>query len=253
MDWLAWAYGNLGMTESADYWMNQMLENGEFDLSTLSTSRILLRTRAADSELGARLRQLVNDTEFKPGKDHPWDLCQFGLVNIHVGDFKKGADQLDYGLRLYQADPVAGRAEADSSINLAAIQSSPDDKAFLTHLLAFAYQQVGKDDEAQEILLTLSDAFDMKSHALHQIMTGNTDAALQIMQSGQWNDWTSDYGPGKYYEIINDPAWAVAIKTPGFQELLSEMKEETDRQRAVVEAIDAGHDFRAEIASLMGN
>jgi len=245
MDWLAWAYGNLGMTESADYWMDQVLEDGQFDLSTLGTARNLLRTREADSELGTSLHELVNHTEFKPGEDDSWDLCQFGLVNIHMGDFEKGAEQLDYGLRLYQAGP--GQTEADSSIDIAAIQTSPDDIAFLMHLLAFAYQQVGKDDEAQEILRALSDAFEMESNALHQIMMGNKAGALQIMQSGHWNDWTSDYGPGKYYEIINSPVWAEAIKTPGFPELFAEMKEDVDRQRSIVEAIDAEHDFRSEI------
>jgi len=247
-DWLAWAYGNLGMTESADYWMNQVLEDGQFDLSTLGTARNLLRTREADSELGTSLHELVNHIEFKPGEDDSWDLCQFGLVNIHMGDFEKGAEQLDYGLRLYQAGP--GQVEADSSIDIAAIQASPDDITFLMHLLAFAYQQVGKDDEAQEILRALSDAFEMESNALHQIMMGNKASALQIMQSGHWNDWTSDYGPGKYYEIINDPAWAEAIKTSGFPELLAEMKEDVDRQRSIVEAIDAEHDFRSEIGQL---
>ena len=250
MDWLAWAYGNLGMTESADYWMNQMLEDGPFDLSSLGAARNLLKTRGTDSELGASLHQFVNHIDFKQGEDHPWDLCQFGLVNIHMGDYEKGAYQLDYGLRLYQADPRNGQAEADNSLDIAAIQSSPDDIAFVMHLLAFAYQQTGKDDKAQEILSALSDAFEMESNALHQIMIGNTAGALQIMQPGHWNDWTSDYGPGKYYEIINDPAWAEAIKTPEFQALLAEMKEDVDRQRSIVEAIDAEHDFRSEIGQL---
>ena len=250
MDWLAWAYGNLGMTEDADYWMEQEFNDGKLDVSTLGTARNLLRTRGADSELGASLHQLVNHIGFKPGEDHPWELCQFGLVNIHMGDYEKGAYQLDYGLRLYQADPRKGQTEADSSIDIAAIQASPDDIAFLMHLLAFAYQQVGQDDEAQEILQALSDAYGMESNALHQIMMGNTAGALQIMQPGHWNDWTSDYGPGKYYEITNDPAWSEAIKTPEFQALLAEMKEDVDRQRSIVEAIDAEHDFRSEIGQL---
>jgi len=248
LDRLIWAYGNLGMTESADYWMEQVLNDGKLDVSTLDTTRNLLRTREADSELGASLHQLVNHTEFKPGEDDPWTLCEFGLVNIYVGDFKKGLEQLDHGLRLYQASP--GQNEPDSHIDIAAIQASPDDIAFLIHLLAFAHQQVGEHDKAQALLLALSDAFGMETNALHQIMVGNTAGALQIMQSGQWRDWTRDYGPGKYYEITNDPAWAEAIKTPEFQALLAEMKEDVDRQRSIVEAIDAEHDFRSEIEQL---
>jgi len=63
--------------------------------------------------------------------------------------------------------------------------------------------------------------------------------------------WSVYYGPGKYYEIINCPAWAETIKAPEFRALLSEMKEEVDRQRAIVEAADAEHDFRAEMEALL--
>ena len=65
--------------------------------------------------------------------------------------------------------------------------------------------------------------------------------------------WPANYGPGKYYEIINDPAWAETMEAPEFQELLAGMKEEVDRQRAIVDAADAEHDFRAEMEQLLAN
>jgi hypothetical protein len=36
-------------------------------------------------------------------------------------------------------------------------------------------------------------------------------------------------------------------------ELLAEVREEVDRQRTIVEAADAEHDFRAEIKQLLAN
>jgi hypothetical protein len=84
-------------------------------------------------------------------------------------------------------------------------------------------------------------------------LLGNTEGALQILKTMTGSGWSKYYGPGKYYEIINDPAWADTIEAPEFQALLSEMKDEVDRQRAIVEAEDAKHNFRAEIEALLSD
>jgi hypothetical protein len=55
-----------------------------------------------------------------------------------------------------------------------------------------------------------------------------------------------DLGWGNYYGILNDPAWAETLELAQFQALLAEARANNDRQRALVEAADAEHDFRAE-------
>ena len=250
-DLLAWAYGNLGMTEDADYWSGLVLDIEQDDLGTLDLTYNLLRTRAADSELGAQLQQLVNQTEFLEGDHHPWTLAQFGLVNIQLGNFEKGAEQLEYGIRLMQAGP--NQTEPASEIDIPGFRADPADIAYVMHLLAFALQEVGDIAAANNILQALANEFGLEDHALHQALLGNTEGALHILQTMTGSGWSTNYGPGKYYEIINDPAWAETIAAPGFQELLGEMKVEVDRQRAIVEAADAEHDFRAEMEQLLAD
>jgi hypothetical protein len=82
---------------------------------------------------------------------------------------------------------------------------------------------------------------------------GDTARAFEMLQSTMQSGRAKYYGPGKYYEIVNCPAWAETIKAPEFQELLAEVREEVDRQRTIVEAADAEHDFRAEIKQLLAN
>ena len=248
-DLLAWAYGNLGMTEDADYWTGLVHDIGQVDLGTLDLTYNVLRTRTADSELGARLQQLVNQTEFLAGEQNPWTLAQFGLVNIQVGNFEKGAEQLEYGIRLMQAGP--NQTEPASEIDISAFRDDPADIVYVMHLLAFALREVGDVAAANNILQSLTGEFGLEDHALHQALLGNEKGALQILQTMTGSGWSVYYGPGKYYEIINCPAWAETIKAPEFRALLSKMKEEVDRQRAIVEAADAEHDFRAEMEALL--
>jgi len=246
---LAWTYGNLGMTEDADYWAELLRDDEPDGLATLDFTFNLLRTRDAESELGADLLRLVNQTEFRLDEHGPWTLAELGLVNIQLGNFEKGSQQLELGVRLYQAE-ING-TEPANRIDVAAIRGDPTDWIYVIHILANAWQQIGRNDEAEAILQDLTSEFGLEDHALHQALLGNTDAALHILQTMTGSGWSTNYGPGKYYEIVNDPVWAETIEAPEFQELLAGMKDEVDRQRAIVEAVDAKHDFRAEVEQLL--
>jgi len=248
---LAWSYANLGMIEDADYWAKLVRDNAQDELATLDFTYNLLRTRDADSELGADLRRLVDRTEFQVGEHHPWTLAQLGLVNIQLGNLDKGAEQLEYGIRLFQAGP--GRTEPASHIDIATIQSEPADVVFVMHLLVYAYRQLGQVDEADTILQELTDLFELENNPLHHALRGNTAGALQAFRSATGSDWSRYYGPGKYFEIINCPAWTETIQAPEFRTLLNDIKEEVDRQREVVEAADAEHDIRTEIEVLLAH
>ena len=248
--WLAWSYANLGMAEDADYWTGLVREIEQDDLETLDLTYNVLRTRDADSELGAELRQLVEQTEFHPGEDNPWTLAQFGLVNIQLGIFETGSEQLQLGLRLFQVGP--GNTEPADSVDIAAFRGTdPADVVYLMHLLAFAYQQIDRNDEADSILQALADEFDLEHNALHFALTGDSAGALQAMRSTMEGRAATYYGRGKFFEIVNEPAWAETIKSPEFQALLGEVKKDVERQHELVEAVDAEHDFRAEAATLL--
>lgn len=249
VDLLIWAYGNLGMLDDADYWMNMALDNGQPEVRNLDLTFNSLRARNPHSKLGEKLQQLVDSVEFMPGEDNPWTLCQFGLVNIQRGNFEKGAEQLDLGLRFYQAGP--GQTEPADNIDVAIIQAGWDDIVFVTHLLAYAWKKAGQQEKTDAILKALEDELGLQDNALQQALTGNRSGALEILRSVEKNPWRKYYGPNKYYEISNDPAWSETVKYPEFQALLAQWKEEVERQHAIVEAMDAEQDFRAEFEALL--
>ena len=60
-----------------------------------------------------------------------------------------------------------------------------------------------------------------------------------------------ELGWANFYGIVNDPARAETLEGPGFQAILAEARVNNDRQRAIVEAADAEHDFRAEFGRLL--
>ena len=246
---LSWSYASLGMTEDADYWKDLVFEREADGLATLDFTYHLLKMREAESELGTKLMRLVNETEFREDEHHPWKLAQFGLVNIQLRNFHEGSEQLEYGLRLFQGTPE-GPGPA-SNIDVSAIQASPEDIVFVFHVLAFSYQQVGRSDDAEVILQQLTDRFGLENNGLHYALMDDSEGALDALRSTMRGVPAKIYGPGKYFEIINEPAWARTIEASEFQELLTEVKEDVDRQRMQVEAADAEHDFRAEIRRLL--
>ena len=130
------------------------------------------------------------------------------------------------------------------------------DSNFL-HSLAFAYEQVGRDDTARDLLLKLQALIEwlatsgelviaetFATLALNRAMLGNNDEALRAFEKAVELGWID------YYRVLNSPVWATTIASPDFQRLLNEVKVEVDRQRAIVEAVDTKHDFRAEFEQL---
>ena len=237
------------MPSEADYWMGLALENGQVSVSTLDLTYNLLALRGPQTDLGQQLLELVNRPDIEEGLTG-WPIAQLGLVNIYMGNYEAGARQLDLGLRQWQARMM--KADIRDDIDVSALVANQADVVDLMQKLAFAYRQLGRFEEADAILAELSAAFDLEDNALHHALQGDPDAALEALRAMQENGIAKYQGPNSYYEITHDPRWAETLEHPGFPELLAEMKEEVDRQRAIVEAIEAGHDFRAEIERLIG-
>jgi TolB-like protein len=251
-DWLAWTYANLGMTGESDYWMHLGLEDGQLSVSTLDMTINVLAMRAPQSDLGQQLLAFVSQPGIEEKlRNRGWPSAQLGVINIYMGNYETGARQLDYGVRLYQSQ-VTGTGLKEE-MEVPGIPGSPADVVITIHQLAHAYRQLGRIEEADNLLKALSATFDMQSNALQHAMLGDAEAALEAMRAMQENGRAKYFGPNKYYEIANNPIWAEAIKQPGFPKLLIEMKAEVDRQRAIVEEIEAEHDFKAEIERLISN
>jgi hypothetical protein len=97
-------------------------------------------------------------------------------------------------------------------------------------------------DEMSDSGYAIPDHF--ARYALNRALFGDEDGARQNFETAV------DAGFRDYFRIINDPVWADALDSPGFAELLDEMKQDIDRQRALVERADAKDNFRAEVENL---
>ena len=132
-----------------------------------------------------------------------------------------------------------------------------DDDSASTPLLAYAYQKVGRIDEANVLLTRLHEqlnAYVVERHMdygpLHHVraqnfgLRGDFDAAADALEAAINAGWL------RYIWVMNDPTWAETIAHPRIARMLDHVKVELERQRAVVEQADAEHDFRAEFAAM---
>lgn len=252
---LASGYAALGLVEDAEYWFEVFRAHRNDDQPPLVETYFLARQ-------GAALRWLSTDLEKAESQiagDGPYDtpglLSYGGLAWIQVGNPQKGVEWLERGIALYQQEMAPG--DPPDGIDYALL-----DKHWWTQVvvhvaqrLAFAYRVTGNSRGLEDALKFLehyqtsvtlpTDPNDLEVIALTSVLSDDVDAALEYLRQALELGWAN------YYGILNDPAWAEAIQTPKFQPLLAEAKANNDRQRAIVEAADAEHDFRAEFEQLV--
>ena len=168
--------------------------------------------------------------------------AKYAAANIYVENFDVGIDVLENAFDL------------ESLSNLDVLKNLGDLESL--HLLAYAYQQVGRIDEANVLLTRLHENLNayvvernMDFGPLHHLfaqnfgLRGDFDAAADAFQSAIKAGWL------RYIWVMNDPTWAQTIADPRIARMLDEVKVELERQRADVEQADAEHDFRAEFAA----
>ena len=255
VDSLALGYARLGLVEDAEYWYAVFRSEGENEAPRLGTATEL-------SSLGAgldRLRADLDRAETLVSSDDPHDtanlLAYGGLGWIQLGEPEKGADWLERGTVIYQRDMRPGHPS--DSIDYALL-----DDYWRTHLvvhlaqrLAFAYGVTGNAQGREQALRFLEQASartalpthpeNLESLALTAVLLGNTESALEYVRTAL------DVGWANYHGVVTDPAWAESLAKTEFQSVLAEARANNDRQRAIVEAADNEHDFRAEFERLV--
>ena len=252
---LAFAYAGLGFSAEADYWYGKF--RGQIpEEQPIHSTYFFFKLSEDQSRIAEELKNLESGPAFENG-DRAYFLGYGGLAHIQVGAYEKGIERLEQGLNLYQKryqpeDPPTG-------IDLALLNEHWDTGILIdiAHQLAFAYRQIGRTEDAQELLQSLQLLYwsrdDAETHnpgayenlALQRGLLGDTAGALEALQQSVELGWAN------YYEVLNDPAWAGIVEGPGFRELLDQVAAEIQRQRAIVEAADAEHDFRAEVERLL--
>lgn len=255
VDSLALGYASLGLVDAAEHWYAFFRAEGEQEEPPLSTAYYL-------SSLGAgldRLRTDLDRAETLISADGPHDkaylLSYGGLGWIQLGEPETGTDWLERGMEMYQRDMRPDNPPG--GIDYALLDNYWRTKLVL-HLaqrLAFAYRLTGNVPGVRRALGFLEQASaqvtlpthpqNLESVALTSVLLGDTESALKYLRTALELGWSNYYGVG------NDPAWAETLEKPAFQALLVEAKAHNDRQRAIVEAADSEHDFRAEFERLL--
>jgi len=171
------------------------------------------------------------------------------------------------GANLSDLDPIfsfyLGRAQAlagdylDAVVTLAAVLPGSVDRRFLDeervegyHALAWSYTRLGTPDKLRSLLEQIDGEFrrleeqGVNQHnpslylfAQNTLLMGDVELALDRFETAV------DAGWSEYYTRHHDPRWAALKGNPRYEALMARVKADVDRQRAEVEATDAGEDF----------
>ncbi len=240
---LGGTYERLGLIEDSDYWIADLLVHTPRPEQRFWFKATQLRLRGDH----AGLQGVIDELDAAPGTDS--DQLQVGSAslyasaNILAGNFDVGIDAFENSYEL-------------GSLSLGSDVRFFGDLEYL-HVLAYGYQQVGRDDEANALLAQLHEHLNalvveqkMNSGSLHHLraqnfgLSGDFDAAAGALEAAIEAGWL------RYFWVAGSPLWTEIIAYPRIARMLEDVKVELERQRAIVQKADAEHDFRAEIAAL---
>ena len=238
-------YEQLGLTEDADYWVADAVANTSQPEGRFFFKSWQLQRRGDLAGISAEIDKLRTALGSDIDGLQGFDAAQYASANIFVANFDVGIDVFEKAFDFESLSIV----DDMKSRWLWALEYS--------HELAYAYQQVGRDDEAIVLLTRLherlneyviEDNFDFGP--VHHLLAQNFglrsdyDAAADALEAAIKAGWL------RYIRVMNDPTWAETIADPRIARMLDDVKVELERQRAVVEQADLEHDFRAKVAAV---
>ena len=238
---VAWGYERLGLSADADYWMRKATLREPDPVVRYVWASYLWKLRGDTETMRTELEKLGDEWDFD--RLPPFASMIYAVSHIQIGEYAKAIELFE---QIFGNEPIA---IVETLEMMAAFE--------ISHSVAFAYQQVGRVDDAKDFLEQLATYITNSTGdalypfppgyevlALNKALSGDAEGALQELQRAV------DAGWNNYFWLINDPAWASTLTKPGFAGLLDKVKIEVERQIEIVERADVEHDFRAEIEAL---
>jgi TolB-like protein/Tfp pilus assembly protein PilF len=239
MDMLMQSYGMLGLWQDAEYWGDRAARAWPEQLQLRLLRAHILAHDPAQPGHGEALR-FYRDTLDAAGivGGGPF-RHRYGTVQALAGDHAGAIETLQ---------PIDARYIPHSGFRTLQVQ---------TYLaLAWTWVQSGDGEKAVEVLDALDGLYrykerladdqlhisnDLADYALHQLLLGEQDAALELLGQAAEAGWRD------YYRISRDPRWATVKDDPRYVQILARIKEDVDAQRERMEEIDAADDFAVRL------
>ncbi len=231
-DKLAQAYATLGMGVAADRWLGQKKGYGWYAGFTLEKLGRYADILALWQELREREGITLEDEDIR-------HVRYTGHIQALAGNYRQAIEMLE---------PVIEGAGPDRQFGDRRVT------------LAFAYLETGADEDAAYVLDRLFNEWrqrelrglvnyspDLAEYALVQLLRGDTDRALYLMQRAYDAGWRS------YYPLINDPRWADLLNDSRFAALMNSVRQDVESQRVQVEQIDAKDGFSGKLRAKPAN
>jgi TolB-like protein/Flp pilus assembly protein TadD len=239
---LAGCYERLGLTADADYWVADAVARSPQPVVRFFFKASQYRIRGDQAGLREEIEKLDTALDSDMDQLQRFDLGLYASANILAGNFAVGIDVFE------------DRFDFESASLGTDITAYGNLEFFNT--LAYAYQQVGRVDEANALLTRLHEQLnvlvveqEMNSGNLHHLraqnfgLRGDFDAAADALEAAIKVGWL------RYIWVMGNPTWKETVAYPRIARMLDDVKVELERQRAVVEHADAEHDFRAELVA----
>lgn len=240
---LSGLYLRLGMFAEADYWheVANTLQYDEFLDTTYEFQVLMLQHRTAEA------RKLLGPF----GEVHELqDDVFLNLPQVFMGQCYVVTADFEQGIRLLEPS-VSDRFLEPGRFDY----GTTDAVRGLTYL-AYAYQQQGRNDEAETLLNDLESR--IRGYASHREIPASYEGlALVLGLSGNFEDALQaldraiELGWIDYYEAVSNPMWAHAFPNTDLPAHLAGVKVEINRQRAIVEVADAEDDFKTVFSEIL--
>jgi TolB-like protein/Tfp pilus assembly protein PilF len=239
---VAATYERLGLIEDSDYWLADLLPHTSPE-DRFWNRATQLRLRGDH----AGLQEVIDELDAALGTDV--DM----LHVVYAGLYASAnilAENFDVGIEVFEDAYDLGSLTLDMDVRFFG-------NLEYLHVLAYGYQQVGRDDEANALLARLHEHLNvlvveqkMNSGEVHHLraqnfgLRGDFDAAADALEAAIKIGWL------RYFWVTGSPLWTEIITYPRIAGMLNEVKVELERQRAVVQQADAEHNFRAELEAI---